>query len=539
MKRRAVLGTAASAALASLAAATAGCRPARDTAAPPAVWLGAAHGRGHRLRGAAPLPAVAVQRRAQVLIVGAGVAGLAAARTLMQRGVDDLRVLELEDTAGGNSRGHRLAGIACPLGAHYLPLPGPDAHEVSRLLHELGLLRSELGRTVADDRHLCHSPQERLYIDGAWSDGLLPLAEPGSVSALQRRRFAAAVAALQGPRGGARRFTLPAHRAAPQAEVSALNTLSFAAWLDTQGLDDVPLRWYLDYCCRDDYGAGTASVSAWAGIQYFASRHGFHAPGETDTSSGGTADREAVFTWPEGNAWLTQRLAAPLADRLLPGRTVLQVDVQRHGVQVLAFDETAQQAESWQAQQVILAVPLFIAARLVAQAPQALRDAASLLRYAPWLVTNLQLDAPLLDRPGAPPSWDNVIYGSRGLGYVDAMHQSLRTQPGPTVLTAYHALPLAERGALLAGDAAGWRDRVLQDLAAAHPDIHQRVQQVALMRWGHAMAIPLPGVHGHPALAALRAQRGRLRFAHADLAGCSVFEEAYTAGCEAAQDPVI
>jgi len=58
------------------------------------------------------------------------------------------------------------------------------------------------------------------------------------------------------------------------------------------------------------------------------------------------------------------------------------------------------------------------------------------------------------------------------------------------------------------------------------------------MRWGHAMAIPRPGVQRHPALAALRAaaraKNSRVRFAHADLAGCSVFEEAFTAGCEAA-----
>jgi hypothetical protein len=41
-------------------------------------------------------------------------------------------------------------------------------------------------------------------------------------------------------------------------------------------------------------------------------------------------------------------------------------------------------------------------------------------------------------------------------------------------------------------------------------------------------------VQRHPALMALRAARGRVRFAHADLAGCSVFEEAFTAGCEVA-----
>ena len=53
-----------------------------------------------------------------------------------------------------------------------------------------------------------------------------------------------------------------------------------AAWLAAEGLDDIRLRAYLDYACRDDYGAGLDTVSAWAGLHYFACRHGFDAPGE-------------------------------------------------------------------------------------------------------------------------------------------------------------------------------------------------------------------------------------------------------------------
>ena len=216
------------------------------------------------------------------------------------------------------------------------------------------------------------------------------------------------------------------------------------------------------------------------------------------------------------------------------GRTVLRVTEGRHGVQVLAWDEATQRLEAWTAPQVVLALPLFVAARVLESPPPALREAAKALGYAPWLVANLQLDKPLLDRAGAPPSWDNVVDGGRGLGYVDAMHQGLRPVPGATVLTAYHALPRGDRAALLADDPQPWAGLVLADLRRAHPDIHRRVQRIELMRWGHAMAIPMPGVQRHPALQALRAARGRVRYAHADLAGCSLFEEAFVAGCEAA-----
>jgi len=547
LRRRTVLaGTAALLAAgctppASLPASTPGSAPASPR--PPVQWVGASHARGHRLRSGVALPPAAVQRRAAALVLGGGVAGLAAARGFLQRGVQDVHLLELEDQAGGNSRGHQLAGLACPLGAHYLPLPGAQAREVSAWLHELGLLRNELGRTVADERHLCHSPQERLFFDGAWIEGLLPPVEPGSASARQMQAFAQAVAQVRrdGARtakGGAPAFAQPAHRSAWGPLQAALDAQTFAQWLDERGLDDPHLRWYLGYCCRDDYGVTPAEVSAWAGLHYFASRHGFHAPGDQAKGEADGDDREAVFTWPEGNAWLTQRLAAPLGERLHGGRTVLRVTEGRHDVQVLAFNEAAQQLEAWTAPQVVLALPLFIAARIVQNPPPALREAAARLQYAPWLVANLQLDAPLLDRVGAPASWDNVVYGGRGLGYVDAMHQSLRSTPGATVLTAYHALPRSDRAALLHEDPAPWAERVLTELRPAHPDIDRRVQRIELMRWGHAMAIPAPGVQRHPALQALRAHghgsSSRLRFAHADLAGCSVFEEAFTAGIEAA-----
>ena len=521
LSRRAVLGGG--------ALALAGCTASRDAPPPPpAQWVGAAQARGHRVRDAksGSLPAPAVQRRAQVVIVGAGIAGLAAARGFARAGVADVHLLELEDQPGGNSRGHVLAGMACPLGAHYLPLPGPQAREVSEWLHEIGLLRFEAGRTVADERHLCHSPQERLFIDGAWAEGLLPPAEPGSPTLAQYRRFAAAVGRVQSIG-----FALPSARAPWTAAHAALDAVTFEAWLQREQFDDVRLRWYLDYCCRDDYGAGPAQVSAWAGLHYFASRHGFHAPGDGHGDS--DAERDPVYTWPEGNAWLAARLAAPHRERIHTGRVVLRVQAQRHGVTVLAWDDAARHVEQWQADRVVLALPLFVAARVLESPPAALTTAAVGLGYAPWLVANLHLDRPLLDRPGAPPSWDNVAYGangSAGLGYVDAMHQSLRQGGGATVLTAYQALPGAERAALLDRPAAFWAAVVLDDLARVHPDIRLRVQRVDLMRYGHAMAVPAPGVRGSAALAALRAARGRVRFAHADLVGYSVFEEAFTLG---------
>jgi predicted NAD/FAD-dependent oxidoreductase len=520
------------------------CMPWAGCSAPPTArwtggWVGADVELGHRLRdrGAAGLSEPALQRRAGALVVGAGVAGLGAARALMRAGVDDVRVFDLEAAAGGNSRAHAIGGIACPLGAHYLPLPGERATEVIELLEEFGLRRSGVGGPAYDERSLCHSPQERLFIDGDWHEGLLPPID--ALPAAERAstlagycRFAADVGRL----GASGRFAIPTARAASNAEVDALDMVTFAHWLDREGHAAPALRWYLDYCCRDDYGAGAAQVSAWAGLHYFASRHGFHAP--RDDSD----ERQGVLTWPEGNAFLAKRLAQPLADRLQPATVALRVREGRHDVSVDVWNAAAQRAERWTAPQVVLAVPLFIAARLLEAVPPALAEAVRTMRHAPWLVANLHLDRPLDDRPGAAPAWDNVTYGTAALGYVDARHQSLLPYSGATVLTAYWALGGAsaseladQQRRLLEAPWSTWADAVVQELSAAHSDLRTKVTQIDLMRYGHAMSIPLPGVHSSAALRALADAPTRVHFAHADLSGYSIFEEALYHGARAAR----
>jgi hypothetical protein len=385
------------------------------------------------------------------------------------------------------------------------------------------LLRHELGRTVADERHLCHSPQERLFFDGAWHESLLPPADGSAATLAQYRRFAQRVAALRSELG----FAVPTRRAAWSGAHAALDAQTFAQWLAAEQLDDPRLRWYLDYCCRDDYGAGAEQVSAWAGLHYFASRHGFHAPGDDD---GG--ERDAVLTWPQGNAWLAQQLSAPLGQRLHAACVVHRVSAERHSVTVDLWNEREQRSERWSAAQVVMATPLFIAARIVESPPEALRQAAAALRYAPWLVANLRLREPLLDRIGVPMAWDNVVYGASGLGYVNARHQSLQAAPSATVLTAYRALPVNERAALLDQPWQHWASVVVGDLVSTHPDLPSKLAQIDLTRHGHAMSIPAPGVRGSAALTALAEAGGtpRLHWAHSDLAGYSVFEEAFTAG---------
>jgi hypothetical protein len=186
--------------------------------------------------------------------------------------------------------------------------------------------------------------------------------------------------------------------------------------------------------------------------------------------------------------------------------------------------------ERWTAKQVIVAAPVFIAAHVLRAPPAALVAAAQQQRRAPWMVANLRLSGLPLDRLGAPLSWDNVIHGSPSLGYVDAQHQSLARVVGPRLLSAYWAFPDTDRKRLLEMT---WQDAtqlILDDLREVHPDLSERLQQVDIVRHGHAMAIPTPGQRSSAALAAIPDSAARVSFAHADLSAYSVFEEAFTRG---------
>lgn len=534
-------------------------------------FAGVSAERGHLLREPRNMQAPSVTHTVHTVIAGGGVAGLSAARALRLQGMDDFALLELEDTAGGNARAGAIAGIAHPLGAHYLPVPGDGVPEVQDYLEELGLRQRVAGRWQYDERHLCHSPQERLYFNGAWQDGLLPLAGVGATTVAQYAKFSGLVEQWRRTGG----FQMPVRHTEKARQCQAQLAYPFAQYLAEQQLTDAHLLWYLDYCCRDDYGAGITTVSAWAGIHYFAARHGFGAPGSAQ-AGGNDKDRSkeaGVLTWPEGNAHFTQALVKPLGQLLHAGRVVLRIAESASGVTVDAFNVAAQTTERWLAQRCIVALPLFVAQRVLENAPDFVHHAAKHTQYASWLVANVHINAALQDAgpdaTGAPAAWDNVIYqavattGSApskpasGLGYVDAMHQSTRTAPGATVLTYYSALgtTLEARRTLMATTWAGHKDAALAELAVAHPDIYQRATQVNITRYGHAMAVPtpdflrevsLPWSKSGVATAASRTstklayahrpapRTQRLRFAHSDWSGYSVFEEAFTRGLHAA-----
>src|SRR5262249_14537341 len=111
---------------------------------------------------------------------------------------------------------------------------------------------------------------------------------------------------------------------------------------------------------------------------------------------------------------------------------------------------------------------------------------------------------------------------------------------GPTVLTWYYPLtgddPAGERGRLLAAKHEDWAAVVQADLTPAHHDFDEVAQRVDVMRWGHAMVRPYPGfIWWGARQAAAQSIERSLHFAHSDLGGLALFEEANHHGVRAAE----
>jgi hypothetical protein len=80
-----------------------------------------------------------------------------------------------------------------------------------------------------------------------------------------------------------------------------------------------------------------------------------------------------------------------------------------------------------------------------------------------------------------------------------------------------------------------WAEVILADLARAYPDVYEHVEHIEVAFWGHGMVRPRVGSAWSDALAAHVRPIGHIHFAHTDLSGLAIFEEAFDHGLRAAR----
>jgi hypothetical protein len=486
---------------------------------------------GHLLRDKMPIATPAYVRKVKTLIVGAGISGLSAGRWLKKEGREDFEILELENHAGGNSHSETNKISSYPLGAHYITIANNDDQLLTDFLQENEVITHfENGLPFYNEFYLCFDPEERLLINGQWQDGLIPKFGISKEDQQQIERFFNLSAELKHVKGkdGRYAFNIPVDSASADEAFRRLDKVSFKDYLIKEGFSSAYLLWYLNYCCKDDFGQQIDNVSAWAGLNYFAGHKGTAA----------NAESGAVLTWPEGNGFLVKKLKSYLKQHIRTSTLVSAVVKNKDSVEVSVVDLLKNETYTITADQVIMACPQFVNKHILKNIDRDLFDYDQ-LNYAPWVVANITLkDFPTSGLQTL--SWDNVPYNMPSVGYVYAGQQNLNRDQLSKVITFY--LPLCDREPRVARLAAysrnydQWLDIIIPELEYMHPEVTPLIECVDIWVWGHGMITPSVNyIWGEQRAKAQSSVDDRIFFAHTDISGISLFEEGFHQGINAAK----
>lgn len=486
---------------------------------------------GHRLR-TGDFGKVSSSAEADIVIVGGGVAALSAARYL-KKYTNNFMVLEMADVVGGNSIAGQNAAGPFPWGAHYLPIPGTGDPELINFLHDANVITGFTnGVPSYNEFYLCHDPKERLFINHYWQEGLVPHEGIAKEDRSEIQRFHEIMHDYKTRKGadGMRAFSIPVDTSSRDPDLLHLDTITAEAFLDQHDFKSPFLRWYVNYCCADDFGSSIATTSAWAMVHYFASRNG----------QATNAPSDAVLTWPEGNYWLVKELKRSVESHVVNHALVYEVQRTASSVTCTYFDAASNTSKQVRARTVILCTPQFINQRILKVDDNRNVD-FSRFEYAPWMVANIVTSHPLNGQKGEPLCWDNVIYGSNALGYVNASHQQLSRPGNLKTITYYKPLLNADLAATRrqthSKTIQEWHQEIISDLSIPHPDISRHIEEINVWLWGHGMIRPSVNfIWNQNRLQAQKSIDNRIFFAHSDLSGISIFEEAFYQGHRAAKE---
>lgn len=483
---------------------------------------GTNHVLGHKLW-AKDFPEPTEEVHTKYLIVGGGISGLSACRFFSQNNENDYLLVEMENRLGGNSSNGQNKFTKFPLGAHYLPLPNKENTEIIDFLKECKIYQGEdeNGDPILDEYQMTFPQQERLFFKNSWQNDIVPQKGISTETQKEFDRFFKLMDDFREKKSedGKYWFAIPVEDSSFDPEVIQLEKMLFKSFLTAENFKSEELLWLLDYSCRDDYGLGIDYVSAWAGIHYFAGRK----------NNWSTKYKDQVFTWPEGNARLAKHLSEYSKGKSSTNHLVFNVKI-NDKVEVLSFDNVQKKTKKIIAEKVLFATPQFVNERIFN------KKRAGNFNYVPWLLTTITLK----NEFGGDEelAWDNVIYGSDGLGYIYDQHQNVDQIIGEKVITYYRSFSTGDcrkaRKKLYALKEEQLKNLVLEDLKKAHPLIEDFIIEMQFHKIGHAMIAPVPNqIFGKQE--AKQPIEGKIFFAHSDVSGISIFEEAFYQGLRTAK----
>ena len=408
------------------------------------------------------LSSAGVTESRDVVVVGAGIAGLAAAWTLREL---DVLVLEAEDRVGGRIRSERRGDYWLNFGAHVF---GGPKSATGRLLGAVEVestpVPGVLTAVSMDGRLVARGPVESYPFR-------LPLSLADRValvrSGIKLRRAVA-------------RYDREAKARAGEPESARRDRMLAFLGDETFSKFIGPLPPGAEALYRPTVTRSSGELDELAaghGVGYF---HLVWRKGEG-------LSRNIVG----GSSVLTDALAAPLGDRVLCGARVLEVGERGPGVAV-RYERDGETSEL-DARFVVLATPAYAAAVIAASLlPTDLSEALRSIPYGPYVVVALATSEPGTTR------WDDlyaVATPGRAFNMVFNLANVLR---GSGTRLPGGSLMLYSGGRRLAGPLLELPDdeiveRYLDDLDAVFPEARAWVDEAVVQRWPRALPYPYPG----------------------------------------------
>jgi protoporphyrinogen oxidase len=424
----------------------------------------------HQVRDGKVFSRPPVSARHDVVIVGGGISGLAAAYRLPSL---DFLLLEKEPHWGGNAYLMEFEGTPYATGSAFLAKSEP-AYGFAR---EIGL--EPLPINDSDSTIL-----KGEWVPDTWRSGLDKLPYPVAVREAFKK---------------CRKELLAIDFEKREEE---LGRVPFSDLL--KGYPDEIKQWWDNYG-PSNWGAASEETAASVALDDFREMAG--------------ENGNDYYTWPGGLGAVTKRLSEMLqqkfSSQMRLGATTVAVVPAKDEVRVTYMEGA--ELKTVAAKAVIMATPKFITRRLVDGLPAKQSEAMRQIRYIPYAVVNLIFDKPVFNK-----GYDTWCPGNRFSDFIVA-DWVVRNQPGYkqkyNILSCYTPLREEERGLLLTeASARQVAAKVLHDFQQLFPGSNVDPLEVHLYRRGHPLYMSTPGLF--PEVQPLvRQPMDRIFFANTDSQG--------------------
>jgi monoamine oxidase len=424
----------------------------------------------HQVRDGKVFTRPPVSAKHDIVIVGGGMSGLAAAYLLQKH---DFLLLEKEPHFGGNADLMEFQGQAYATGSAFA-----DNQSVVDFSNEIGLKPLPVNNfdpTIVNGE----------FVADTWGDGIDKLPYPSTVREAFKK-FRKEILAIDYAKRETELYNVPA------TDLMKGYPAELQLWWDGFGASSWGSR------SEDSPAAAVVSQLQWAA---------------------GPNRKDDRYTWPGGLGALSKHLADVLSpkygDRMLTNATIVNVSSEKDAAQVTYLQGTELKTVS--AKAVIMATPKFITRRIVENIPDKQDEAMQQMRYIPYALVNL-----IFDKDVYRKGYDNWCPGNSFTDFIVA-DWVIRNQPDfhPkfNILSCYTPLHEEERRLLLTEPTARKvASNVLRDFQKLLPSFNVDPLEVHLYRRGHPMYMTTPGLFTK-VQPLLRQPMDRICFANTDSEG--------------------